>query len=255
MIPEEKDIALIEKYLRKELSADDRKMVQERLQSDASFQEKMKWHEDLLDVVREDRNREMKLFLKKVEEESKELELKNIILDASSKIVQLKWIRWAAAILIIGIVMWGVWSQFSFNSQKLFTEHFTTYPNDLVRVERSSAKTDPLQSAFIAYQDNDFDSAIRQFDQLLISNSSDSLLFFKAVSHLSNGEIELATNIFEDLNAKEDWQYTEAVRWYLALGYLKLGQTNEAKKILEQIVNQENGHFQQSSAKEILEKF
>ena len=106
MIPEEKDIALIEKYLRKELSADDRKMVQERLQSDASFQEKMKWHEDLLDVVREDRNREMKLFLKKVEEESKELELKNIILDASSKIVQLNWIRWEAAILIIGIVMW-----------------------------------------------------------------------------------------------------------------------------------------------------
>ena len=106
MIPEEKDIALIEKYLRKELSADDRKMVQERLQSDASLKEKMKWHEDLLDVVREDRNKEMKLVLNKVEEESKELELKNIILDASSKIVQLNWIRWEAAILIIGIVMW-----------------------------------------------------------------------------------------------------------------------------------------------------
>ena len=255
MEQEEKDIALIEKYLRKELGADEHKKVEERLKSDASFQQQLKWHQDFMDVVREERNNEMKLFLKKVEEEKKELGLKNIFLDETKKIVQLKWIRWAAAVLVIGFVTWGVWSQFSFNPQNLYTEHFTTYPNDLVRVERSSEKTDPLQRAFVAYQDNDFDSAIRQFDQLLASSSSDNILFFKAVSHLSKGDTELAINIFEKLNAKETWQYLEAVRWYLALTYLKTGQTNKAKNLLEQIDNQEGGHFQQSSAKEILEKF
>ena len=48
---------------------------------------------------------------------------------------------------------------------------------------------------------------------------------------------------------------TEAVRWYLALGYLKLGQKDRAKNLMEQIVNQEGGHYQQLSAREILEKY
>lgn len=254
MVPEEKDIALIEKYLRKELGEDERQKVEERLLSDASFQQKMKWHEDFMDVVREDRNKEIKSFLKEVEEEKIFLTSKDKSSKNNTKIVQLKWIRWAAAVLVIGFVTWGVWSQFSFNPQNLYTEHFTTYPNDLVRVERSSEGTDPLQNAFVAYQDNDFDSAIRQFDQLLVSTPSDNLLFFKAVSHLSKEDIELATNIFEDLYAKEPWQYSEAVRWYLALIYLKIGQTDNAKNLMEEIANQDDGHFQQSSAKEILEK-
>ena len=255
MVPEEKDIALIERYLRKELGADERKKVEERLQSDASFQQKMRWHEDFMDVVREDRNKEIKSFLKEVEEEKNYLGIKDTNSKENTKIVQLKWIRWAAAVMVLGIVTWGVWIQFSFNPQKLYAAHFSTYPNDLVRVERSSAETDPLQRAFVAYQDQKFDSAIKQFDELLVSSSSDSLLFFKAVALLSKGDTELATNIFEDLNTKEDWQYTEAVRWYLALSYLKFGQTKNAKSLLEQIANQEGGHFQQSGAKEILEKY
>ena len=58
MTPEEKNIELIERYLRKELNEDERMKVEERLQSDASFQQQMKWHEYFMDVVREDRNKD-----------------------------------------------------------------------------------------------------------------------------------------------------------------------------------------------------
>lgn len=208
--------------------------------------------ENSIEEVREDRNKEIKSFLKEVEDEKKFL--KDTDSNTETKIVHLKWIRWVAAVLILGIISWAAWSHFNLNSQELFTEYFSSYPNDFVRIERSSSDTNPLQSAFIAYQDKDYDSAIQQFDRLLNSSNSDNILFFKAVSLLSKGETEFAINIFRNLKEKEDWQYSEAVRWYLALGYLKLEQITIAKDLLEQIANSENGHFNQSSAKEILQK-
>lgn len=258
MRPEEKDLTLIEKYFRNELNAQERKEVEVRRQSDAAFHEKMQWHEDFMDVVREERNQEIKSFLKEEEKRFIKTENNNNT-NTSSKIIQINWIRWAAAVLVLGAVTWLIWSSLSFDSQKIYATHFTPYPNDLVSIERaaapSSAEDDPLKKAFIAYQNNEFDKAVRQFDQLLASTSSDSLLFFKAVALLSKGDTELAINILEELNKKEDWRYNEAVRWYLALSYLKLQQTDQARSLLEQIVNQEGGHFQQSSAKEILEKY
>jgi TolA-binding protein len=116
-----------------------------------------------------------------------------------------------------------------------------------------------LETGMHAYNVKNYNDAIMNFKAFLEvdaqNKTNDEVKFYLAVSYLAMSETQTAKGIFEEL-IKNDKKHSfrEESEWYLALTLLKSKETNEAKKILKDIANSKKAHPFAAKAKNILAK-
>lgn len=165
---------------------------------------------------------------------------------------RMAWINRAAAVALLLIIAyagyryWGAISQ-----ERLFAQYFYPIesPYPLLRSgEPDIADKPELQMALSFYLEGDFAASLPHFENYLADHSPDpqaSLLAANAC--LQTGRAQQALQLLLHLQ-KDDPQLQGFAKWYLALAYLKLDQTEPARQLLHSIAQDEYSLFQARAA-------
>ncbi len=124
------------------------------------------------------------------------------------------------------------------NNRKLFAEYYTPYPN-LVTVK--SANTKLTDEAMLYYDMRQYDTAVALFGIILEKTPENpEAWFYKGICLLSLNNAPAAIKVFKHLAFDAETPYRKPALWYLALGYLQNGDMKDAKRILMEIVRDDN---------------
>ncbi len=141
------------------------------------------------------------------------------------------------------------------NHEELYAQYFDTYDlsESLRSMDEDSSNAD-LTQALSQYKSGDFAAAAQSF-QKLVANSpqDDALLFSLASTYLNQTPPRLAEakQRFQKIVKANASFYVPQAQWYLALIALKKGKLEEAKGLLEKVI--QSGDDSAKKSKELLE--
>lgn len=172
---------------------------------------------------------------------------------ATGKVKRLTAIRYLAAAAVIGLLLVAGLFYFPRGEQDMFANNFEPYEDvlsgdvEIVLSERGAAldveALEALQKGLKDYQKENYEQAIPVFEQYLKSSAKEykekDVQFYLAVSNLAIGNNLKAIEGFESLLKSEKFKLKTATQWYLALAYLKNGQKDQAKPLLEGLKSNE----------------
>ena len=172
---------------------------------------------------------------------------------ATGKVKRLTAIRYLAAAAVIGLLLVAGLFYFPRGEQDMFANNFEPYEDvlsgdvEIVLSERGAAldveALEALQKGLKDYQKENYEQAIPVFEQYLKSSAKEykekDVQFYLAVSNLAIGNNLKAIEGFESLLKSEKFKLKTASQWYLALAYLKNGQKDQAKPLLEGLKSNE----------------
>lgn len=154
------------------------------------------------------------------------------------------WAASIAACLLVGLVTWFFMT--SVSDEKLYAEYFQPYPNVVVPTVRGGAAA--TNEALYLYEQDNFEGALLAFQKM------DTLAFarfYESQCYLALNKPDKAIDLLENLHFA-DTNFEVLKKWYLALAYLKIQESEKAKPLLEEVAAVENS--QQRLAKELIEK-
>ena len=117
-------------------------------------------------------------------------------------------------------------------------------------VVRGEEDLDLRESAYLAYDRQDYGKALEIFNEMESLTEAD--YFFRGISLLEIGNNDGALNDFSKLISTQNKDYAYPSKWFSALLYLKLEDESSAKPILELLRDSDSEYS--SNANEILEK-
>lgn len=149
----------------------------------------------------------------------------------TKKVFNIKYLFAAAAILLIGAVTFLMLPKPT--PENYFANYYEPYPSIVNPILKGESDSENLQDrAFTAYQNKNYESALSLFSS--IQEPSDTIQFYKAISHLELNQLTESKVILEDMKLRENRFQNEAA-WYEALSLLKEGNTLKAGLILSNI--------------------
>ena len=139
----------------------------------------------------------------------------------------------AAAVLLIVILSINIFYP-SQSLDELFIAEFKPYPN--IITTKSSAKTQ-LTEAMLQYDLKDYNPTIEILSQVIQKDTTNNKAFFYlGVSYLSVGKTKHAIINLKKVSTSNDLLKDQSI-WYMALSYLRLGEKEKSKELLEQLVS------------------
>jgi hypothetical protein len=248
---EEKDMALIEGYLQGGLDKEQEAAVAQRLAEDADF--KLLFEDTRLMIEGLGKLRH-KGLLHRID--SLEAGLENP-LTVKKKVKTISWTvsRMAAAFTGIALLALASWYVFRADSDaggaSLYEEYYTVYTNTIVPKVRSGEDPTLIVRTFKAYDEADFVTAEPLFGELLKVNNSEFVRFYAAIAYMEVGETEKASGLLTTIISEEGGFMTQA-KWYLALNYIRTEDYQNAKSLLKELAGSSTTY--QDKAQELLKK-
>ncbi|OFX17939.1 MAG: hypothetical protein A2033_15285 [Bacteroidetes bacterium GWA2_31_9] len=235
----ETDLELVDSYIKKEMSEDEKMMFEERLKTDI----KMK------NILLASLAINSALTKEKLKKQINHLAAQHIIYKRKKKIVysfSLSSILLVAMFLSLYFVY-----QNKDNSQQLYAEYHKVYePQTQVRgVELN----DKLQIAKVLYESKQYSQSLEMLQELISQgNENDEVNFFKGLNllELDVNQSDIVASLSKVSKSKSSYKYS--AMWFLALNYIKINQSEKAKPLLMSLSQSNN--FYSKSAKEIIEQ-
>lgn len=233
--------ALIEKYLQNRLSVEEKQLFDELLKNDIQFKEDVALHTNLKEVVEYDDDTNFKKLISNIESKAKStLQKRNYT----------KWLVAASIVVLLGS-FYVINLNKTVSSNKLFATYFEPYRNVIQPVERGNEMQDKKTQAFTAYENGYFEEAITLFSELHITTNESYYLFYKANALLQLEQANESINLLLE-HLKTNDILTQKTNWYLALAYLKIDDTENAKNTLQIVINSKM--YKTEDAKALLKK-
>lgn len=159
-----------------------------------------------------------------------------------------KWLIAASIALIAGLTYVLIPTP-TISNQDLFTQNFQPYPNVVHPIVRGEETQEAKTKAFVAYQNGAYTSAIALFAELYIETKDPDYLFYQANALLQLNKGREAIPLLQNHLVTAD-SLKEKSAWYLAMAYLQIDDTENAKKMLQTVVDE--GVFKEEEAKKLL---
>lgn len=189
-----------------------------------------------------------------------------------TKVISLSWMKYAsiAAILIIGFMIWqpsklsneNLFSQYnsdasiiqSIDYQKIATvsESSGVRGGEILFKNYSKSETEEAIVAIDLFKNNNFEKSKRILITLNPKEKNNQLLLFLAIAQLKTNEVNEATSNLEYLNEISNYEFSDEVKFHLALGYLKQNKKKKAKDLFVAVATNDNKYSKPSQ--EILDK-
>jgi hypothetical protein len=128
--------------------------------------------------------------------------------------------------------------------------YFEPYPNVAAPIVRNATAKKPLEQALLLYEQKNYAAAITQLSAL--SQQTEAVRFYLAMSHLSNGNAKAAIKHFAALKGNVSASYQKQTLWYLAMAHLANQDVNACKNVLKQLTSEDN--FYQKKALELMKQ-
>lgn len=245
MKPTENDIALIERYFDAELSEEEMKTFSLRLEVDEAFKSLVRREKILIGAIRNQGLVDNLQYLKSIEDK---IQGNQINLAATPNRT---WYYYAAAAVVTILLAVKFLLPSQETNDELFATYFTTYPNIFEPTMRGSDLTTKRTEAFQAYERKDYQNAAILFTAIRKEKPDAEVLLLLGNTNLMLGDVDKARENFITLIDQFD-NLDIPAKWYLSLCYLKSGDTENARKILQELRGMEISYA--SKAKELLEK-
>lgn len=220
-----KDIALLEAYWKAELAAQERNALEERLNTDADFREAATELQRLQKGLRDIQRRQWKDQLAQFEQKAPALELTK----------PAWWKKWW--VLLIGISLLSVLAIWLLSKERkpqlnenqaiaqAAFEHFPYYGATL--------GTSPQEAIRLYEEDHDYVKAEQAMQSLFKESKDSTYLLYAAIAAVGSNQAEKAIPVLEQLAKSARFEtIRDDVEWYLALGYLGVGEFEKAKTLL-----------------------
>ncbi|MCD4736449.1 MAG: hypothetical protein K8R53_10420 [Bacteroidales bacterium] len=234
---------LIEKFLNGELTGSELESFKLLLESDEQLRGEIAIEQKLQEVYAEEEALE---FRKKLTEIRGLSETKKGIIRLFTG--KQKHLAAASIIILAAIAILLILNQKHTTNQELFAEYFTPYPAD---TEYRSGDTELTkeEQALKLYAEGKYREANVIFKDLPVT---DKLKLYHSLSLDGAGQTGEAITQLQEITRNSSGPFAEQARWYLALFYLKEGQTAQCEQLLKIILN--NKQFQHQEAAELLKK-
>jgi len=209
---------LLYKYLNDSLSPEEQLAFDALLTTDENFAEEVAFQKDIKTVLAKEDYENTKQQLQAFETAYKAFPLKRIMIAASF------------ALLVSISALWYFMTNQP-TTEELFATYFEPYRNVEQPVVRGSQDDDLKTVAFKAYENGEYKEALQSFNQLLEQGQDDTVLFYKANTLLKLDMSDTAISLLKDGLDTSDPRYDKKL-WYMAMGYLKLNNKQQAKQKL-----------------------
>jgi TolA-binding protein len=159
-----------------------------------------------------------------------------------------RWIMGIAASILVLVVAFWVFNQDS--TPALYAEY--EYIDPGLPVLMSQSEEHLLYDAFTYYGEGNYSASSEKFRLLLAEyNGSDTVSFYLAASLLYKGQTQEAKSVFEELLQNPESEYYQRTEWMLVLTALRDNKQEEASSLLSPILQQaEHPFFDQATALE-----
>lgn len=230
-------IDLFDDFLDQNLSGEQLESFKAQLKNNKTLAEELAIHEDMLVGIQQQGRTLKKEHFRKLEEVIRLEELKKNEISLKGKMIRLsKLVRIGIAASIFIVVSVYLYFELTKN-ERLYAEYYKPYDNIVYPLIRGNEIiSDPEKQAFKAYDNKQYALAAERFDKLLQHEGDETKSFYKANALLANGSIEAAIPIFKDLLTRCK-EFCVQERWYLALAYLRKGDTVNAIQEFEKLIN------------------
>jgi tetratricopeptide (TPR) repeat protein len=119
-------------------------------------------------------------------------------------------------------------------------------------IEKGDINKNLLQDALSEYDNGNFSEAASIFDRITVNDENkNSVWMYGGNAYLNEGQMEKAKKMFQNI-IEEDAGYIVYAKWYLSLCYVRNEEYEEAKPLLEEI--RDKGKYKSNEAEEILTK-
>ena len=217
----QEELELIERFWQRQfVSAAEQTKLDERYAHDPEWWEKAEW---------------VRLSVVAIQETALEETLDDFhqYIKQEKPVRQMRWLQWAVAASIVGIITWGV-SYFLVKSpeEKLFAQHYKPDPG-LPTLMGVSEHYD-FENAMVSYKMGDYPKAIAGWQQLLKENpGNDTLHYFIGSAYLAKGQPESAISNLNQILSVPQSVFLSDAHWYLSLAWLRENNKDEALKALQ----------------------
>ena len=232
-----KKINLIEKYLNEELNAKELQQFEQLQKTDSDFAEEVQ----VAVAINADFNVQQKLRWQSLLEEqgsSRATPVRQLTPRKSS----INWIRSIAAVFILGLGLSMAWMLFSSpemgelaDAQLINVYNAPTVTMDTEEIDSN------WKNAIDAYKDGNFSVAVAAIESSIEKNEEriDEKHFYLGLSYLYEDVPNLDKAITHLAKSKEMNApiYAAQANWFMSLAYLKQGNKESAKALLQEVVN------------------
>jgi len=231
-------IEKIEKYLDRELKAEDIRNIEDQMKNDPDFAKEVQLNKELSQAIMEKDVMNLRRSMQSIHEKH------NNRRKLAGKVIKLfeektyATTSIAAAIvlaLVVGALMiFGVQNQ---PAENLFASYYQ--PDEAVMIVRSGSNPEDidLKEALLAYHEKNYDNAIALLDK---QNNNILAKYYLGLSYLETDKINNAITTFKAIIDHNNNLFVEQAEWYLALCYVKNDQEAEAKIWFEKIADSES---------------
>lgn len=172
---------------------------------------------------------------------------------ANIRLLNIRRIVAVAAILLLGIIAWQMFA-IDANYNQLTDEYLAVqYANNELRKGEVVDLGELRVKAITAYNNKAYQEAAQLRQQVAqTAEATEYDFFFLGLSYLYQQPAvsDKAIEAFRQAIAHPQKELLEESEWHLALSYLKAGQLNDAKQLLQQIVD--NQSWQDDKAEQLL---
>lgn len=241
----ENDIDLVERYFDNELSETETLTLNERLKTDLDFRHMFEQEKALIGSIRASGLRRDLQHLRDVE---KEIDRNRS--EGTPSMIR-PWYYAAAAALVILVVATVFLMPARETPEQLFQAYFQPVTNAFETSKRGASESSERPAAYQYYDAKNYPMAAEMFGELLAENQEPEALLLSANANLAIGNTDVARENLLVLIRDFD-EMDMPAKWYLSLCYLKQGDTDKAKAVLEELGQTEV--FYTRKAKELLKK-
>lgn len=241
----EEQIERVGDYIMGLLSKEERMAFEQQLIVNPVLQAEVNLQKEVILLVEEAEDMRLKEMLKEVDLEAED--------KAEDSTGGRKW--WLVAILVLILlgIAWLVWKGQEESPERLYAAYFEPYQNVLVPTVRDAGVPLDVLEAFQAYEDGNYETALLAFNQLPVEVQKPDYELYEALSLMQTNRVGEAIRLLQVLKNNSDSQFREHAQWYLALAYLKQGNTPKARQFLEGLVENKSAIFEKK-ARELLSK-
>ena len=239
----------IERYLRDEMSQDERAEFEAAVDGDEALRNEFEAHRMVHETLG---NPAENAFRQTLSEVSEGYDSQFDRVPATRRSLSIRWqvISVAATVLLaVGVFAWLDSRQ----TGNAFDQNFEPYAMVLTqRAQTDTAATARMiTTAVQAYQTGEYKDAAGWFGLLADSEpEAVTYAFYEGVSELAAGNSADAITIFRDVLDKPEHLLMEQSRWYLGLALWKNGDVEESRAVFGQI---QSGQYKYTEAQEILQ--
>jgi tetratricopeptide (TPR) repeat protein len=242
------DMEWIERYLNPDLSKEEKQWMEKRLEAEPKLKSKYQKHKQLIAGIRYSHLQNKLTQLKDLEsimppleeEQSYSFDFANI------------WKPLAAAASLAIVITAYILINQPPKPDELYAQYFKPYPNVFEPTVRSTepGRLSKRTLGFRAYDQGNYTKAANYFNEALKEQKDPGILLLLGNANLIIGNVKEAQNNFLTL-IKDFDELDSQAKLYLGLSYLKEGNTDKAKLILQELENP-NATYSKK-AKELLE--